>query len=130
MIQILPTTASGLSHSAYSINLKPRGEPPNLKKERLQRATTTLSGETVVSSWAKKVSGTEFSITAVLTDSEYDILRLIDEHATVFYWVIILQGRSFNASVDITKAFPVNGRSTRDWEVSIKFTIISELHGR
>jgi hypothetical protein len=55
---------------------------------------------------------------------------LIDEHTTVFSWVIILQGRSFNASVDITKAFPVNGRSTRDWEVSIKFIIISELHGR
>jgi len=128
MIKIYPTTASGLSYSDYSLSIRPRNEEPSLKSERLQSTSITLSGETVVSVWAKKVSGTVFTIEAVLSESEYAILRMIDEHATVFEWVIVLQGRTFNASVDVIRAIPVLKNNKDGWQTNIKFTIISELH--
>ena len=128
MIEILPTTSSGLTHSTYTLKVRPRNDEPSLKRERPQSSNITLSGETVVSSWAKKVSGTSFGIEAVLTESEYTKLRLIDEHASVFEWVIIMQGRTFTATIDVVGAVPTKRSGVDSWRVNINFVIVSELH--
>lgn len=128
MIKIYPTTASGLSYSTYSLIVRPRNGAPSLKQERPLSSNITLSGETVVSAWAKKVSGTVFSIEASLTESEYTTLRLIDEHATVFTWTIMLQGRTFTATIDVTESIPATRSGLASWNCRISFTIISELH--
>ena len=124
MIQIYPTTASGLSHNTYQLIIRERGEPANLKRERSQSVSISLSGESVVSAWKKYVSGTEFTAEASLSDSDYATLRSIDEHATVFEWIISTQGRTFKAIIDVQKAV----MNAKNWQVSIKFTIVSELH--
>lgn len=128
MIKIYPTTASGLTHSTYYVALKPRNGAPNLKRERPQANNITLSGETVVSVWDKKASGIVFSVQASPTTAEYNKLKLIDEHTTVFTWVIILQGRTFTATVDIIQAAPSNRQGSDTWDVSVKFTTIAELN--
>lgn len=125
MIKIYPTTASGLSHATYAVSVRPRNTMPNLKKERPQAVNITLSGETVVTTWQKKLSGTIFQVDGSATPAEYEKLKLIDEHATVFTWVIMLQGRTFTASVDVISATP---SSIENWNITVKFTIISELN--
>lgn len=124
MIQILPTASSGLSASDYSLKLRVRGDLPNLHKERPQRLAITLSGETIVSSWQKFVSGTVFTIDSVISQSEYETLRRIDENSSVFEWVIILSGRTFTASIDLQSA----AKNNNNYSVRIQFTIISEQH--
>ena len=128
MIKIYPTTASGLSHSLYELIIRPRNEPPSLKQERSQAVNITLSGETVISAWQKKVSGTSFRVEAILTNSEYSTLRLIDEHTSVFSWLIMTQGRSFTSTIDVVSAIPIKRNGLDSWRVVINFTIISELH--
>jgi primosomal replication protein N len=124
MIKICPTTDSGLSHSDYYLTIKERAESANLKRERPQSVVLTLSGESVISVWQKYVTGTSFSVDAFLSDSEYSILRTIDEHASVFEWIIITQGRTFTAAIDVTSA----KKTIAKWDVKINFVIISELH--
>lgn len=124
MIQILPTASSGLPASNYSLKLRVRGDLPNLHKERPQRLAITLSGETIVSSWQKFVSGTVFTIDSVISQSEYETLRRIDENSSVFEWVIILSGRTFTASIDLQSA----AKNNNNYSVRIQFTIISEQH--
>jgi len=126
MITITPTTASGLTHTSYNLTIKSRNGLPNLKTERPQSTSITLSGETVITVWEKKVSGTQFIVRSVISESEYAILRAIDEHTTVFSWVIMLQGRTFTATIDVLSALPIRKSQFSEWEVEIKFVIISE----
>ena len=126
MIKIRPTTASGLTGTAYALSLP--DADLNLKAPRPKKVSTTLSGTAAVSTWAKSVTGTETSIEVALTDLQYSTLRLIDEHQTVTEWVLQTQGRTFTVSVDVLSAVRVFRFGVPYWQVIVSFVIVSELH--
>lgn len=126
MIRIRPTTASGLSSATYGVDL-PNGEGLDMGKERPQSVATTLSGGGVITTWAHSIEGHVTATTMDVTETDYQALRLVTEHSTVFEWVVAFWGRTFNATLSIVSAVP-STQNGKDWQITLRLTIVRELH--
>lgn len=125
MIKILPTTASGLSATTYGVDLP--DVPVSLHTERPVSVSRTISGGAAVSSWAKDVAGTSIPIECVVSDATRTKLLAIDGSSATT-WVLILQGRTFSATVDLASCIPERRFSVQQWRVRVLVVLMEELH--
>ena len=123
MIQIYPTTDSGLSFASYSLKLPGTIQPLQTAPQKISR---TLSGGGVVSRWAKNNEGATESLTMTLTPEKLETLQAIVNHASVFEWIVASKGVKYLATIDITgiESEFANGAPVK--RVSVIFTIVKE----
>lgn len=125
MIKVVPTTVSGLSHAAYSIDLHATINP---HRPRAKKVSTTIDGGVAVSLWRKGVAGATASIRPILHPDVYARLIAIVYHPTVFEWLVIVDGKHYIAELDITADDRVTFRDNPDYHrVGLAFLIIKAL---
>jgi hypothetical protein len=100
MIRIRPTTASGLSHVVYAIDLPGDISPI---KPRTKKVATTIDGGVAITLFPKKIAGSSIQKNFVLHPEKYEILKAIVYHATVFEWLVLSDEKRFVCEVDIIK---------------------------
>lgn len=123
---ISPTAASGLSASSWTLDL-PLPRQWEVTPPQAGESTSTLSGTTVHSLWKPDVSAATPTYQQTITEAQYAKLRTIYEHATVRTWMIAIEGRLFEAGVEITSAARVQ-RSSGIWrDVSLRLRIVREV---
>jgi len=123
MIQIYPTTDSGLSFADYSLKLPTSIEP---LQEAPQKVSRTLSGGAVVSRWAKNNAGAVEATTITIDLDKYETLKSIANHPTVFEWVVISKGVKYLATIDITASEAVFRNMQPARTLTVRFTIVEE----
>ncbi len=120
-----PTVASGLSVTTYAVSV-PASRQWALLIPRLGESSVALAGNAVHSVLAKDVSNAAPVYSQIVTEAEYQSLRLLDEHATQTSWMLSAQGRAFEIIMDITKADIVYRQGVQKRDIEIKIKIVSE----
>jgi hypothetical protein len=124
MIKISPTTASGLSHAAYKLQLPGTFLPLQTRPERVR---TSLSGKAIVSTWRKRQDGARATKDFNLKVADFDRLLAIAEHETVFKCVVSSADRSYLATIDVVSAERAPSGSIVDWRATVAFTIVERI---
>ncbi|HQB83454.1 MAG TPA: hypothetical protein PLR50_08160 [Candidatus Rifleibacterium sp.] len=124
MIRIRPTTESALSAATYSVDLPGEIAPT---RARSQKITTTLDGGAAVTSWAKNNAGATQTVTLTVTEAAYKKLLLIVNHATVFEWLVMCEGRHFLATIDVAEPVSVYMAGMSYKRLDVTFVITEEI---
>jgi hypothetical protein len=125
MIQIRPTTDSGLSAITYAVDLPGEINP---QRPRAQKVTTTLSGGAAVTSWAKNNEGASQSVQVTITQANHTILLKVVNHATVFEWLVFCDGRRYKCTVDIDQPVSVYLRGIEYKQVNVSFVVVKDYN--
>ncbi len=123
MIRIMPTTVSALKLAAYSVDLPGVINPV---RARSQKITTTLDGGAAVTTWAKNNAGATQSVQLTISEAAYQKLLAIVDHATVFEWLVLSDGRRYLATVDIEAPVDVYIASLQYKQLSVIFVIVED----
>lgn len=123
---ISPTLASGLAPSAWTLDL-PLPRQWSVIPPQAGESVTTLSGGVAHSLWAPSVSAATPEYSQEITEAQYALLERIYMHPTTRTWIIAIDGRVFEANIEITRAERTrrNGIPMRD--VACKIRIIREV---
>lgn len=125
MIKITPTTDSGLVHNDYTILLNAMLD---IHAARARKTSNTLSGIPVTTLWAKTRVGAFKNITVTISTAQYEILKKIVYHPTVFEWLVIADSDRYNCGVDLTSSKQVYRNGSNSFhECNIGFVIIKVL---
>lgn len=123
---ISPTVSSGLSPATWTLSL-PLPRQWSVIPPQAGESTHVISGAVVHSLWKPDVSSATPTYEQTITEAQYAKLRTIYEHATVRTWMIAIEGRLFEAGVEITSAARVQ-RSSGIWrDVSLRLRIVREV---
>lgn len=125
MIEIRPTTASGLSHDAFLVTIPGEINPQN---ERPQKITTTLSGKAAITSWAKNNSGAQQSVSVTIPEASWKKLSAITNHQTVFEWLVFCDGRRYDCTIDTDTPVSVTVFGGFYKQVNVKFTVVEDYN--
>ena len=123
---ISPTIASGLSAATWALDL-PLPRQWEVTPPQAGESTSTLSGATVHSLWKPDVSAATPTYQQTITEAQYARLRSIYEHATARTWIIAVDGRLFEAGVEITSAARVQRAAGVMRDVTLKLRIVREV---
>ena len=113
--------------STLSVNL-PDPRDWDVIKNRPQETAATLDGGAVISAWPKSVEGATIEYTQFITETKYQELRAIDEHATIATWTVTApDGDSYEAVIDIKSAPRIYRYRQPYRDLSMTITIIRRL---
>lgn len=118
MIQIMPTTESGLSHSTYRLDLPAELNPV---RPRSQKITTTIDGGAAITLWPKNIKGAQQTVRVVISETKNRVLELIVNHQTVFEWLVFCDGRRYTCAIDSTIPISLGSDSK---QLDVIFTVI------
>lgn len=125
MIRIRPTTASGLSHVTYAIDL-----PGTIKPNRVRdkKVAIAIDGSLLVSIYKKRVDGATASKNFTMHPDVYKKLISIIYHETVFEWLVIADDKRYICEMDITNDEKITVHQNPEFHsVTISFLVIQEL---
>lgn len=123
MITILPTASSALSASTYRVDLPGEINPV---RPRSQKITTTIDGGAAVTTWAKNNAGASQSVQLTITEEKYSKLLAIVNHATVYEWVVLCEGRRYICSVDIDNPVSVSILGAAYKQLNVNFVVVQD----
>jgi hypothetical protein len=98
-------------------------------KDRPQETAATLDGGAVISAWSKSVEGASIAYSQVISESLYQVLRDLDEHATQTTWTVNApDGDQYEAVINVTSATRIYryGRACRDLAMTI--TVVRRIN--
>lgn len=125
MIQIKPTTESGLNHNDYSLDLAGR---LIFNRQRAQKTQTTLDGSVAITLWPKQKQGAYKEQKFTLSPIQVEALESIVYHASCFEWLVFNDSERFKCAIDIIDAEPKTiGGNSRYQEVTISFLVTEVL---
>ena len=123
MIQIKPTTASALSHATYAVDLPGEINPT---RPRGQKITTTLDGGAAVTTWKKNNAGATQSVQLTVSEAKYRQLLAIVNHATVYEWVVLCDGRRYICAIDIDNPVSVTIGGLAYKQLNASFVVVED----
>ena len=124
-IKITPTTASGLTHADYTVLIGGELDP---HQERAKKTSNTLSGVPVSTLWKKTKVGASMPIEATVSNGNYEIIKNICYHETIFTWLVISKGARFVCEVDLLSAARTVVFGSPDYKtLQLNFLIIEVL---
>ena len=123
MITILPTTASTLSSATYRVDLPGEINPV---RPRSQKITTTIDGGAAVTTWAKNNAGASQSVQLTITEEKYSKLLAIVNHATVYEWLVLCEGRRYICSIDTETPVSVTVGGLPYKQLNVIFVVIED----
>lgn len=123
MITILPTTASGLSAATYRLDLPGEINP---QRPRSQKITTTLDGGAAVTTWKKNNAGASQNVQLTIAEDKYRALLAIVNHATVYEWLVMCEGRRYICTVDTETPASVTISGLPYKQLNVNFVIVED----
>lgn len=123
MISIIPTTTSALSAATYRVDLPGEINPV---RPRSQKITTTLDGGAAVTTWKKNNAGATQSVQLTIAEDKYRALLAIVNHATVYQWVAICDGRQYICTIDTETPVSVTVGGLPYKQLNVTFVIIED----
>ncbi|MEW6712976.1 MAG: hypothetical protein AB1403_24365 [Candidatus Riflebacteria bacterium] len=125
LIQIKPTTESGLSHDEFSLDLIGRLD---FNLPRAKKTQVTLDGSTAITLWKKQKQGAYLEKEFLLSPEKFEILQRIVYHSTVFEWLVFNVSDRLKCSIDITNLEPRTVFGNPDYkQVTVSFLITEVL---
>jgi hypothetical protein len=123
---ISPTLASGLSPASWTLDL-PLPRQWSVLPSQAGESTGTISGTTVHSLWAPDVSSATPEYAQEITEAQYQRFEQIYLHATARTWIVAIDGRIFEASIEITQAERIRRSAGMMRDVACKLRIVREV---
>lgn len=124
-IKIIPTTASGLTHADYTVLIGGVLDP---HQERAKKTSNTLSGVPISTLWQKTRVGAVQTIDTTVSNDNYNILKSICYHDTVFTWLVISKGTRFICEIDLLDAQPTVLFGSHDYQnIQLAFLVVEVL---
>ncbi len=99
--RLFPTATSGLTLADYTVEI-PAPEQWSLRADRPGESTLTLAGTTAHAYGVYSVTSATPRYRQVMTETEYQALTTLVEHATVTTWMLAAEGRLFEVVLDVT----------------------------
>jgi hypothetical protein len=116
-----------ITGTAVSISL-PDPIDWDVRRERPQEAARTLDGGSVISTWPKSDEGATAEYKQIITEAQYQALRVADEHATITSWTVgTPSGAIYTATIDVTSAVRTMKNRAPAREVTMKITMIAKV---
>lgn len=125
MIQIKPTTASGLSHDGLSLDLV---GSLSLDRPRAKKVQDTIDNGVAVTVWPKTKVGATATRDFLLTPEQFEILNNIVYHQTCFEWLVFNDLERFKCELDFQPKGKTTINGNPDYQqVSISFLVTEVL---
>lgn len=123
MITILPTTVSGLSAATYRLDLPGEINP---QRPRSQKITTTLDGGAAVTTWKKNNAGASQTVQLTISEEKCKALLAIVNHAAVYEWLVMCEGRRYVCTVDTETPISVTIGGLPYKQLNVFFVIVED----
>lgn len=123
MITILPTTVSALSAANYRLDLPGEINP---QRPRSQKISTTLDGGAAVTTWQKNNAGASQSAQLTIAEDKYRALLAIVNHATVYEWFVMCEGRRYVCTIDIDNPVSVTVGGLPYKQLNVIFVVVED----
>lgn len=125
MIQIKPTTASGLPHNGLSLDLM---GSLAFNRSRAKKVIDTIDNGIAATIWPKTKLGATATKDFLLSPEQFEILDNIVYHQACFEWLVFNDLERFKCEIDYQPKgkITINGNPDHQ-QVSISFLVVEVL---
>lgn len=125
MIQIKPTTASGLPHSGLSLDLF---GSLSFDRPKAKKVVDTIDNGVAVTIWPKTKLGATATKDFLLSPEQFETLNSIAYHQTCFEWLVFNDLERFKCEIDYQPKGKTTINGNPDYQqVSVSFLVVEVL---